>query len=190
VLETLREPLEEGAVTISRAGTAATYPARFTLVAAMNPCPCGHAGDPAEQCTCLPDAVDRYHARLSGPLLDRIDLRVHVPRIAYEELREDGREPSRTVRERVIAARERMRARLAGTDRRCNAELTVAEVRRHCRLASEAETLAAEAMRGRRLSARGFHRVLRVARTVADLAASNDIRTADLAFALLLRAQT
>jgi magnesium chelatase family protein len=189
VLETLREPLEEGAVTISRAGTAATYPARFTLVAAMNPCPCGHSGDPAEPCTCLPDAVDRYHARLSGPLLDRIDLRVHVPRIAYEELREDGREPSRVVRERVFAARDRMRARLAGTGRRCNAELTVAEVRRHCRLASDAETLAAEAMRGRRLSARGFHRVLRVARTVADIAGSENIRTADLALALLLRAQ-
>jgi magnesium chelatase family protein len=155
----------------------------------MNPWPCGHAGDPAEQCTCLPDAVDRYHARLSGPLLDRIDLRVHVPRIAYEELREDGREKSPAVRERVIAARERMAARLVGTGRRCNAELTVAEVRRHCRLASEAETLAAEAMRGRRLSARGFHRVLRVARTVADLAAKDEIRTADLAFALLLRAE-
>jgi len=175
-------------VTISRAGTAATYPARFTLVAAMNPCPCGHAGDPAEQCTCLPDAVDRYHARLSGPLLDRIDLRVHVPRIAYDELREDGREPSRVVRERVAAARELMRARLVGTGRRCNAELSVAEVRRHCRLAPDAEALAAEAMRGRHLSARGFHRVLRVARTVADLAGTDDIRTADLALALVLRA--
>jgi len=89
----------------------------------------------------------------------------------------------------VVAARERMRARFVGTDRRCNAELSVAEVRRHCRVASEAETLAAEAVRGRRLSARGFHRVLRVARTVADLAGSDDIRTADLAFALLLRAR-
>jgi magnesium chelatase family protein len=155
----------------------------------MNPCPCGHAGDPGEHCTCLPDAVDRYHARLSGPLLDRIDLRVHVPRIRYEELREDGREPSTVVRERVIAARERMRARLAGTGRVSNAELTPAEVRRHCRIAPEAETLAAEAMRARRLSARGYHRVLRVARTLADLASSDEVRTADLAFALLLRAQ-
>ena len=189
VLETLREPLEEGAVTISRAGTAATYPARFTLVAAMNPCPCGHAGDPAEPCTCLPDMIDRYHARLSGPLLDRIDLRVNVPRIAYEELREDGRELSRVVRERVCAARDRMRSRLIGTGRRTNAELTVSEVRRHCRLEREAETLAADAVRGRHLSARGFHRVLRVARTVADIAGSVDIRTSDLAFALLLRAQ-
>jgi magnesium chelatase family protein len=188
VLETLREPLEEGAVTISRAGTAATYPARFTLVAAMNPCPCGHAGDPSAQCTCLPDAVDRYHARLSGPLRDRIDLRVHVPRIAYEELRALGSERSEAVRERVAAARERMRARLAGTGRRCNAELTVAEVRRHCRVSPDAEDLAADAVRARRLSARGLHRVLRVARTLADLGRSDDIRTTDLAFALLLRA--
>src|SRR5713226_8680708 len=101
VLDTLREPLEEGAITISRAGAAATYPARFVLVAAMNPCPCGHAGDPVEQCACLPDAVERYHARLSGPLMDRIDLRVHVPRIPFEELREEGRENSRVVRDRV-----------------------------------------------------------------------------------------
>ncbi len=189
VLDTLREPLEEGAITISRAGWAATYPARFVLVAAMNPCPCGHAGDPARQCTCLPDAVERYHARLSGPLMDRIDLRVHVPRIAYEELRDEGREASRVVRERVLAARERMRARLLGSGRRCNAEMLVSEVRRHCRLAPEAETLAAEAMRGRSLSARGFHRMLRVARTIADLADNDDVRTADLALALLLRAQ-
>ena len=157
------------------------------LVAAMNPCPCGHAGDPAAACTCLPDAVERYHARLSGPLMDRIDLRVHVPRLAYEELRGDGRESSRVVRERVLAARELMRARLAGTTRRTNAELTVAEVRTHCRLDDAADALAGEAMRSRRLSARGVHRVLRVARTIADLGSSERIRGEDLALALLLR---
>src|SRR5207247_8699490 len=122
------------------------------------------------------------------PLRARLKRRGHVPRVAYGERREEGREPRRVVRERVVAARERMGARLAGTGGRCNAELTVAEVRRHCRLAHEAETLAGEAVRSRRLSARGFHRVLRVARTVADLAASDDIRTTDLAFALLLPA--
>jgi magnesium chelatase family protein len=189
VLETLREPLEEGAITISRAGSSATYPARFTLVAAMNPCPCGHAGDPSVQCTCLPDAVARYHGRLSGPLMDRIDMRVHVPRIPYETLREEGRESSRVALERVLAARERMRGRLVESGRRSNSELTVAEVRRHCRLTADAEDLAAEAVRAHRLSARGFHRVLRVARTVADLAASDAIRTPDLALALLLRAR-
>jgi magnesium chelatase family protein len=186
VLDTLREPLEEGSITLSRAAAAATYPARVTFVAAMNPCPCGHAGDPQTSCTCLPDAIERYHARLSGPLMDRIDLRVHVPRLAYDELRDPGRETSRSVRERVIGARERMRARLGGAGR-ANAELSVAEVRRHCALDDDADALAKEAMRSRRLSARGVHRVLRVARTVADLAASDRIRGEDLALALLLR---
>src|SRR5256885_3165108 len=123
VLDTLREPLEERSITISRAGGAATYPARFLLVAAMNPCPCGHLGDPAVECRCLPDAVERYRGRLSGPLLDRIDLRMNVPRVPYERLRDEGRESSATVRGRVLAARERMTARLVGTARRTNAEL-------------------------------------------------------------------
>lgn len=187
MLDTLREPLEEGAITLSRASAAATYPARVILVASMNPCPCGHAGDPSVPCTCLPDAVERYHARLSGPLMDRIDLRVHVPRISYDELRDEGREPTRAVRERVLDARERARTRLRGTARRTNAELTVAEVRRWCRLDSAADALAGEAMRSRSLSARGVHRVLRVARTVADLAGAERIGGDHLAFALLLR---
>ena len=187
VLDTLREPLEEGSITLSRAAAAATYPARVTLVAAMNPCPCGHAGDPATQCTCLPDAIERYHARLSGPLMDRIDLRVHVPRLAYEELRDEGRERSAQVRERVLAARERMRRRLSGTPRRTNAELTVGEVRVHCRLDDTAGELAREALRSRSLSARGVHRVLRVARTLADLAGNERVRGEDVALALVLR---
>jgi magnesium chelatase family protein len=119
--------------------------------------------------------------------MDRIDLRVHVPRLAYDELRGEGRETSRIVRARVLAARDRMRERLAGTSRRTNAELTVAEVRLHCRLDDTADALAGEAMRSRRLSARGVHRVMRVARTIADLAGSDRIRGEDLAFALLLR---
>ena len=190
VLETLREPLEEGSVTISRAGSSATYPARFTLVASTNPCPCGHLGDPLVACRCLPDAISRYDGRLSGPLRDRIDLRVHVPRILYDELREPGRERSAVVRDRVLAARDRMRRRLHGTNRRTNAELTAAEVRRFCALGDEAHTIAAQAMRTRMLSSRGVHRVLRVARTVADLAASDTIRTEDFSLALLLRGGT
>ena len=185
VLETLREPLEEGAITISRAGAAATYPARFVLIAAMNPCPCGHAGDLSTECTCLPDAIERYRGRISGPVLDRIDLRVHVPRVPYERLRDDeSRERSAAVRERVCQARLRMRAR----GRRTNAELTIAEVKRHCGLDPDAEPLMAEAMRLRKLSARGYHRVLRVARTAADLDASERIGADHLATALLLRA--
>ena len=185
MLDTLREPLEEGAVTISRAGGAATYPARFVLVAAMNPCPCGHHGDPGAECTCLPDAIERYRARISGPLLDRIDLRVHVPRIPYERLRsDDGREPSAVVRERVCAARSRM----SGRGVRTNAELGIAGLKRDCRLDADADALLADAMRMRRLSARGSHRLLRVARTAADLDGHDRIAADDVATALLMRA--
>ena len=187
VLDTLREPLEEGSITLSRAAAAATYPARVTLIAAMNPCPCGHAGDPAAPCTCLPDAIERYHARLSGPLMDRIDLRTHVPRLAYDDLRREGRESSHVVRERVVAARERMRRRMSGACRRTNAEMTVAEIRAHSRLDEDGDKLMSEAMRSRRLSARGVHRALRVARTIADLAERERVSAEDLAFALLLR---
>jgi magnesium chelatase family protein len=187
VLDTLREPLEEHSITISRAGGAATYPARFVLVAAMNPCPCGFWGDPDRLCSCLPEQIERYRGRLSGPLLDRIDLRVHVPRVPYDRLREEGRESSAIVRDRVLAARERMRARLAGTGRRVNADLTVAEVKRFCGVDSETEGLLADAVGARRISARGYHRVLRVARTSADLGRSEAVRTEDVALALLLR---
>lgn len=185
VLDTLREPMQEGRITIARGGTSATYPARFTLIAAMNPCPCGKLGDPAAPCTCLPNAVDRYNARLSGPFLDRIDLRVHVPRVPYEELRDAApRERSLEVRRRVVAARERMAPR----GRRTNAELSVAELRRHCSLDVAGERLVGHAVKERRLSARGYHRLLRVARTVADLAGSDAVGRDHLASALLLRA--
>ena len=151
----------------------------------MNPCPCGHAGDASTECTCLPDAVDRYRGRISGPVMDRIDLRVHVPRVPYEQLRDGAtREASAAVRERVCAARARMRAR----GRRTNAELSIADVNRHCRLDGAAEALMREAMGSRKLSARGYHRVLRVARTAADLEASDRITADHLASALLLRA--
>lgn len=185
VLDTLREPLQEGRITIARAGTSATYPARFTLVAAMNPCPCGRLGDPVTPCSCLPDQVDRYNARISGPLLDRVDLRVHVPRVPYEELRDAApRERSAEVRRRVIAARERMAAR----GRSANADLTPRELRRHCSLDGPAELLLGRAVRDRRLSARAYHRVLRVSRTIADLAGSDLVAREHLASALLLRA--
>jgi magnesium chelatase family protein len=189
VLDTLREPLEERSITISRAGGAATYPARFVLVAAMNPCPCGNWGDGDRECRCLPEQIERYRGRLSGPLLDRIDLRAHVPRVPYERLRDEGREASARVRERVLVACERMRARLAGTGRRTNADLTVAEVKRFCRVDAVTEGLLAEAVCARRLSARGYHRVLRVARTAADLGGSDGVREEDVALALLLRAE-
>jgi magnesium chelatase family protein len=190
VLETLREPLEEGAITISRAGSVATYPARFTLIAAQNPCQCGRWGDPVATCECLPEAIARYRARISGPLLDRIDMRVGVPRVPYAELRDrSARQPSSVVRSRVIAARTRMRARLGGTPRRSNAEMTNREVERYCRLEPQSEEMLAAAISARRISARGYHRILRVSRTIADLAGEDRIRHQDVALALLLRGQ-
>lgn len=196
VLETLREPLEEGRVTISRAGSSATYPARFVLVASQNPCPCGFLGDSERSCSCLPDAVARYRAKISGPLLDRIDLRVHVPRVPYRRLRDHGAtdgpaaaETSSAVRERIAAARERMRARFAGSATRVNGDMGIAHLRRFCGLGAGAEAMLSRAVAAQRLSARGYHRVLRVARTVADLAGAESIDAVHLGLALLLRAE-
>ena len=191
VLETLREPLEEGAITISRAGAAATYPARFTLIAAQNPCPCGRLGDPDQQCSCLPDAISRYRSRISEPLLDRIDMRVAVPRVPYRELKERvERESSAAIRARVCRARQRARERLAGTGRRCNAEMTKRQVEEHCDLDPAGEKMMSAAISTRRISARGYHRLLRVSRTIADLADAERIGADHLAVALLLRSQS
>ena len=183
-LEALREPLETGRIVVSRAARQAEFPARFQLVAAMNPCPCGQLGNPARACRCTPDAVLRYQARVSGPLLDRIDLQVEVPAVAVESLSgaPDG-EPSRVVRERVLAARAIAIAR-QGTS---NARLEGDALDAHCRLDREASRFLAAATTRLGWSARGFHRVLRVARTIADLAASTEIGTAHLAEAIQYR---
>jgi len=181
VLETLREPLESGRILISRAARQAEFPARFQLVAAMNPCPCGHAGDPSGACRCTPDAIARYMARLSGPLLDRIDLHVEVPRVPQAALRAaTPGEDSATVRARVVAARHRQHAR-AG---KVNAWLGNREIEAHCRLSPEAGTLLERAIDRLGLSARAYHRVLKVARTIADLDGADDIATPHLAEAL------
>jgi len=181
-LEVLREPLESGRVTISRAARQCEFPARFQLVAAMNPCPCGWAGDPSGRCRCGIEAVRRYRSRISGPLLDRIDLQVEVPRLASSELRTGNvpGESSECVRERVVAARERQLAR-AGTP---NARLDQAQTREACRLEPADEALLERAMDGLQLSARALHRILRVARTIADLDGSDAIRTPHLSEAL------
>jgi len=167
VLEVLREPLESGHVAISRAARRAEFPARFQLVAAMNPCPCGYAGDPSGRCRCTPDAVQRYRQRVSGPLLDRIDLKLEMPRVPQAELRDAAAgESSARVRERVVAARTRQLAR-AGKP---NAALGNAEVARDCALDTRSHALLDRAIERLGLSARAYHRVLRVARTIADLA--------------------
>ncbi|MBJ6985455.1 YifB family Mg chelatase-like AAA ATPase [Luteimonas sp. MC1750] len=182
VLEVLREPLESGTVTVSRAARQSEFPARFQLVAAMNPCPCGWAGDPSGRCQCSLDAVQRYRMRVSGPLLDRIDLHVDVPRMSPAELRPDAPagEASAAVRARVEAARGRQLAR-AGV---LNAHLDQAGTAAHCRLADGDQALLERAIDSLQLSARAMHRILRVARTIADLDGRDAIGSAHLAEAL------
>ncbi len=184
VLEVLREPLETGRITISRAARQAEFPARFQLVAAMNPCPCGWLGDPSGRCRCTAEQVQRYRARLSGPLLDRIDRHVPVGRVPQHELLTPEPAPpaesSAAVRARVCAARERQLAR-AGKP---NHQLEPRELARDCRLDHESQSLLLQASERLRLSARASHRILRVARTLADLEASEAIRARHLAEAI------
>jgi magnesium chelatase family protein len=166
----LRQPLEEGRVTIARATGATTFPASFVLVAAMNPCPCGYLGDPRRPCKCAPPAVDKYLGRVSGPLLDRIDIHVEVPAVPFAELTApaDGTS-SANMREQVLAARDRQRTRFGGDERLLNGRMTGRLIRKHCPLDSEGEGLLKSAMDDLGLSARAHDRILRVARTIADL---------------------
>ncbi len=190
VLESIRQPMEDGVVTVSRAQGKVTFPANFMLVSAMNPCPCGFYGDPTKQCTCSPSAVTRYQHRISGPLLDRIDIFVDVPRVEYEKLTEDTlAESSGEVRARVEASRGRQRLRFSESKLVCNAEMGPVEVREYCQriLDDEAQSLLRMAMNQLNLSARAFHRVLKLARTIADLDGSNGITSEHLAEALQYR---
>lgn len=177
VLEVLREPLESGRVIISRAARQAEFPARFQLVAAMNPCPCGYDGDPSGRCDCTPDQIRRYRDRISGPLLDRIDLHVEVPRQSLNG-QEPG-EPSQPVRERVMAARLRQHKR--GT---INAHLDLAGIRSHCQLPRREQKLMESACERLQLSGRAHHRILKVARTIADLDGAETIGMAHLTEAI------
>ena len=189
-LESLREPVEARAVTITRVRGSVTFPASFLLIAAMNPCPCGYYGDPRRACSCAEATVSRYQRRVSGPLLDRFDLFIEVPRVEYEDLAAAPTgEPSSTVAARVAAARERQQERLRDLGLVSNSEMGPTEVRLHCQeqLAPEALPLLAGAMEQLGLSARAFHRVLKVARTIADLACSECIETAHLAEAIQYR---
>lgn len=186
VLEVLREPLESGTITISRAARAAEFPARFQLVAAMNPCPCGWHGDAAGRCRCTPDQVRNYRSRISGPLLDRIDLHVEVPGVAHAELlapQKPNGESSGSIRERVIRARERQLARTHVP----NARLRPADLETHCGLDGATRELLERAMRQMGLSARAAHRILKVARTIADLAGAAAIESAHVLEAMQYR---
>ena len=188
-LEVLRQPLEDGAVTVSRVHGTATYPCKFMLVAAMNPCKCGYLGHPTRECTCTPSAIEQYRRRISGPLLDRIDLHVEALPVEYEDLAaEQGGEPSAAVRARVVAARTLQRQRyhaLPGV--RCNAQLPGSALRQYCRMTPAAEKLLRGAFERLGYSARAYDRILRVARTAADLDGSEVLDSVHLSEALQYR---
>ena len=187
-LEALRQPLEEGTITIVRARARVSFPARFTLLAAMNPCPCGHLGDPRHECECTPSSVLRYHQRVSGPLLDRIDLHVEVPAVSLVDLKGRSGEASHTVAQRVAHARQRQRLRAGSSATTIwNANLTPVQVRQACRLGSAAQKLLDTAFDKLGLSARALHRVLKVSRTLADLTGSEKIRSSHIAEAIQYR---
>lgn len=187
VLEVLRQPLEAGHINISRAARQVEFPARFQLIAAMNPCPCGYLGHPSGQCRCTPDQISRYRSRLSGPLLDRIDLQIEVPPLPATVLQQaaDG-ESSDVIRQRVSKARDRQLQRQAQP----NARLNSAEIEKHCQTDVAANTLLQQAMTRLNLSARAYHRILKVARSIADLEASSCVQSKHIAEAIQLRRAT
>ena len=188
VLEVLRQPLEDKQVTISRAQGSLTFPSNFQLIAAMNPCPCGYYGDSLKECTCSNQVITRYQKRISGPMLDRIDIHIEVPRVDYEKLSDDRLgEPSANVQARVETARERQRVRFSESDLACNADMRPAQIRQYCQLDETSQSLMRTAMNQMQLSARAYHRVLKLARTIADLAGEEKIATTHLAEALQYR---
>ncbi|MBE7471758.1 MAG: magnesium chelatase [Anaerolineae bacterium] len=188
MLEMLRQPLEDKIVAISRSAGSLTYPANFTLIASMNPCPCGYFGDSVKECTCSVAMVKGYQKKISGPLIDRIDIHVEVPRVPFEKLSSQRvGEPSARVRERVEAARAIQRERFEGTTLQTNADMGPAEIRKFCPIDETSTNLLKAAMQQMQLSARAYHRILKLARTIADLAGAEQIKTAHIAEAIQYR---
>jgi len=187
-LEVLRQPMENGFVTISRAKMSATYPAQFMLVCALNPCPCGYLTDPRRECHCTPRQIRQYLGRISGPLLDRIDIQVEVPAVHYRDLRSpaDG-EPSSVIREKVIRARDMQMARFAGSKVFCNARMSNRQIKKFCKIDGPAETVLASAMQQFSLSARAYSKILKLSRTIADLDGAEEIRTEHVTEAIQYR---
>lgn len=188
VLEVLRQPLEDGKVTISRAVTSITYPARLMLVSAMNPCPCGYYGDTSKPCTCTPQQVQRYRSRISGPLLDRIDIQIEVPAVRYKELSaEHGGEPSESIRKRVNEARKIQAARFKKSKASCNAQMSSKQITIHCKVDEQGHKLLENVVDKLGMSARAHARILKVARTIADLEESESIKPNHLSEAIQYR---
>jgi magnesium chelatase family protein len=188
-LEVLRQPLEDGVIRISRAAGSVTYPAKFSLVAAMNPCPCGFYQDVKKDCTCAPFAVQRYRQKISGPILDRIDLHLNVPRVEVADLTSKSlSESSATVRGRVQQARSLQIKRFEKTHTICNSEMDSAQVMKHCALEKESQVLLNQIVEKMQLSGRAYYRTLKLARTIADLASSDDIKVNHIAEAVQYRA--
>jgi len=190
VLEVLRQPLENGEVTVSRAVASITYPARFMLVAAMNPCPCGYFGDSRHQCICIPSQIHRYRHRVSGPLLDRIDINIEVPAVPYKELStECSGEKSEEIRKRVVAARKIQLERFKdGKKIYCNGQMKTRHIKKYCGLKPDAQSLLETAMHKLGLSARAYTRILKLSRTIADLEASEEIQSHHVSEAIQYRA--
>ena len=188
-LEVMRQPLEDGKVTISRAAGSLTFPSEFMLVAAMNPCPCGYFGDLKRECRCSPVQVQRYRQRISGPLLDRIDLHIEVPAVEYRDISSTKTEEnSAGIRERVVAARERQQARFRSDAKtNCNARMAPRQIRENCKLSDESQELIRIAMTELNLSARAYDRILKVSRTVADLSGAGDINSEHVSEAIQYR---
>jgi magnesium chelatase family protein len=189
VIEVLRQPLEDGFVTIGRAKVTLTYPARFMLAAAMNPCPCGYFTDPYHECKCTPLQIQHYRAKLSGPLLDRIDIHIEVPSLKYDELKSaQTSEPSAQIRERVNHAREKQLGRYRDMKHvYCNAHLETRDIRKSCLIDDESQNLIKTAMEKFGLSARAYDKILKVSRTIADLEDVPDIKVAHIAEAIQYR---
>jgi magnesium chelatase family protein len=188
VLEVLRQPLEDKHVTISRAQGSLTFPANFQLIGAMNPCPCGYSGDPVKACSCSNQVITRYQKRISGPMLDRIDIHIEVPRVDYDKLSDDrSGEPSSIIQKRVEAARQYQYTRFEDSKLTCNADMGPSEIYQYCSLNDTCQSLMRSAMQQMQLSARAYHRILKLSRTIADLAGEEEIATAHLAEALQYR---
>ena len=186
VLETLRQPLEDGVISINRVQSSCIYPARFMLVGAMNPCPCGFMGDPVKKCTCQPFHIDRYRSRLSGPLLDRMDIFINVPRVNVDEISTKSTEntSSSEIRKLVTQARDMQIARLQDSGKTANAEMSNADIEKYCILGTDESELLKKAVQKLDLSTRAYYRTLKLARTIADLGNAPDILAEHISEAL------